>query len=331
MARNRDENPFVTPIRFHLQSGETPLLAIRPSALVGLLLLASGLILTGCSSLLEGGAAVAATPTAGPADVSGDGLEVAPSPACLAADFSSIQTNQSQGDLLAWSTAEPLLAFIAPPGRSWGWYEGDLVILDPVSGEEKATRDVSAYGDLTWSPDGRKIAFIALRAADTRLTILIYDLETSTLVDLYVQGGASDEFAGQKGILRWSGNQSLQVAERCGVDCVRFVEHNLGGGAARILDERRANQDNSLEIALYQPGISPNPNWSNANWSPQADWVFFTDRNQVGWLADLTQETKAPLELGIGRVAETKWSADSQWIAIRTSERIYLYSLDCSN
>ena len=293
-------------------------------AAVGLIFL-----LAGCSPQSIEDDQTAATATPMPADTVGDGMQIIRTSACRIIDLPVIQTNIAQGDLLAWAPDAITLAYVAPVGREWGWYTGDLVLYPLGDETENATRDIKVSGDLTWSPDGRMIGFIAFRLLENRFTVMVMNVATGEITDLYGPTALTDEFSSRKGILTWRDSQNIQVAERCGIDCLRIVEHTLGGGGVRTLEELRINQDTSLDYLVYQPGISPHPNWFNANWSPDGGLVFFADRNQEAWVADLARESRFPLDGAIRRPLETKWSFDSRYLAVRTAERIYLYDMIC--
>ncbi|HAD07037.1 MAG TPA: hypothetical protein DCE76_07740 [Anaerolineaceae bacterium] len=285
-------------------------------------------LLAGCTSPALSEPVIENTPTAFlAADLTNDGLAVVPGRACLLYQKTVIQTDRPMGDMLAWSEDSSLLAFITPVNDSWGWYQGDLVILDVVSGEVRRTKDLRVAGDLTWSPSGERIAFILLRPAEAQYSVGVYSLTDGRTMDLY-DTAVTDEFSSQKGIVGWRSEQVLQVAESCGVDCLRYVEHNLVSGVKSVLEELRPGQDTSLQITLNQPGVVPNRNWRNANWSPDAQRVFFTDRTNVAWIGDLTASTKAALPMETLPVAESKWSADGQLIAVRTAENLYIFGLD---
>lgn len=270
---------------------------------------------------------VEATPTAFvAADLTNDGLAVIPSRACLLQQAVVIQTDRQIGDMLAWSKDSAQLAFITPVNDSWGWYQGDLVILDVLSGESQRTKDIRVAGDLTWSPSGEKISFVILRPAEAQYSVGVYSLSDGRTLDLY-DVAVTDEFSSLKGIVGWRSDQVLQISESCGVDCVRYLEYNLLSGVKTILEESRPGQDTSLQIVLNQPGVVPNRNWRNANWSPDARRVFFTDRTNVAWIGDLTNNTKAALPMETLPVAESKWSADGQLIAVRTAENLYVFGV----
>ncbi|MFN7035669.1 MAG: hypothetical protein ACK4SN_04810 [Bellilinea sp.] len=285
-------------------------------------------VLTACTSLAGDEQMMESTPTAIPAaDLTNDGLRVVAGRACLLHQRIVIQTDRLMGDMLAWSKDSNRLALITPVNDSWGWYQGDLVILDVFTGETQRTKDIRVAGDLTWSPSGERIAFIILRPAEAQYSIGVYSLQDGRTQDLY-DVAVTDEFSSQKGIVGWRSEQILQVAESCGVDCVRYVDHNLSSGVKTVLEESRPAQDTSLQIVLNQPGVVPNRNWRNANWSPDAQRVFFTDRTNVAWIGDLTANTKFALPMETLPVAESKWSADGQFIAVRTAENLYIFGVD---
>ncbi len=294
---------------------------------IGLVVLLISLLLAACSPVSDEQNGIASTPTAQVvADVS-DGLQVIAAQACLVREEKSIQTDRLQGDLLAWSPLEEKLAFVTPPNRSWGWYEGDLIILDVASGEEQSTKDIKVNGDLTWSPNGEQIAFVSFRPAENHYSVMVYSVVSASLVDLYTTA-VTDEFTSRKGIVRWRSDQVLQVSETCGIDCVRFVEHNLASGQSAVLEETRQNENTSLQVPLNQPGVVPNRNWRNANWSPGAEQVFFTDRNGVAWLGNLSDSTRYALPIDPTGVQESKWSPDERMIAVRTAETVSVFALE---
>ncbi len=286
-------------------------------------------LLAACSPLSTDGPVEITAEVPAALDPIGDGLPVTSSPACKIADFSVIQTDLDQGDLVAWAPEELTIAFIAPIGRSWGWYEGDLFLYNLINNEEQSTRDLKVSGDLTWSPDGRRIAMVVFRLPESRYTVMVMDIGSGQMTDLYGVSAATDEFSSRKGIISWTNNQTLRVAENCCVDCVRIVDHDVSQGIARDVETIRHNQDTSLHITLNQPGISPNPNWFNANWSPDESLVFFTDRNETAWVADLAREVRFPLDSAIRGPQESKWSFDSRYLAVRTPEAVYLYDTIC--
>ncbi len=285
-------------------------------------------ILTACTSVAGGEPVIESTPTAFlAADLTNDGLAIVPSRACLIHQAVVIQNDRMMGDMLAWSKDSNRIAFITPVNDSWGWYQGDLVILDVSSGETWRTKDIRVAGDLTWSPSGERIAFVVLRPAEAQYSVGVYSLQDGRILDLY-DVAVTDEFSSLKGIVGWQSEQVLRVSERCGADCLRYVEHNLVSGLKTVLEETRPVEDASLQILLNQPGVVPNRNWRNANWSPDARRVFFTDRTNVAWIGDLTASTKAALPMETLPVAESKWSADGQLIAVRTAENLYIFAPD---
>ena len=287
-------------------------------------------ILAGCSVLALAPADDLPTPTVLPTTDPEEGLRVIVSPACLAMTLPSIQVDQPSGDLMNFNSDGTILAYIAPVNNKWGWYSGNLTLFSLETGEVRNTRDLKVTGDVTWSPDGSRIAFTALRTTENLYTVIVLLTSDFTPLDLYAAGAATDEYGSAKGILRWAGNDRIQVVETCGVDCSRVVEISISGQGQQVLNTGRKLDDTSLNITLDQTGFAVNPDWLLANGSPDGSLIFYFDDNDQAWVVSPEAQTKyrLPLDLGIGQ--ESKWSPDSQLIAVRTSENIFLYDLECN-
>ena len=295
-----------------------------------LLNLICGLILAGCSVLGADPNAGQPTPTMLPTTDPDEGLRVTVSTACPVRSFPTIQVDPPAGDLMGWSPDGQIFAYIAPFNNEWGWYTGNLTLLSMETGEIRATRDTKGTGDITWSPDGSRIAFTALRTTENLYTVIVLLTSDFTPLDLYAAGAATDDYGSAKGIVRWTDNNRIQVNETCGVDCSRVVEISVSGQGQQVIQTGRKQDDTSLEIALDQTGFAANPEWLLANASPDGSRIFYVDNDDQAWLAAPDEGYKYRLTLDLGFVQESKWSPDSQLIAVRTNENIYLYDLDCS-
>jgi len=289
------------------------------------------ILLTGCSSLpgrLPSDELTTATPL--PESSTDDGLAVQPPDACLVGEDNVVQSNNPLGDMLAWQPGEAKLAFVAPVGRSWGWGVGDAVIASLSSRESISTSNVRVAGDLTWSPDGTWLAFLALRASDDQYTVMVWQPSDGSLIDLFSQGAASSEFSGYKGIVRWFGKNRLQISESCGVDCRQLIEVSILGVEQRIAQQIRQGEDTSLELALNHPdGFALFEDWVNPNISPDGRSVFFSDENDTAWIGYIEEGVKYPLALNNGTPLESKWSDDSRYLAVRTEQQVLVFKLHC--
>lgn len=295
-----------------------------------LLNLICGLILAGCSVIGTDPNVGEPTPTVLPTTDPDEGLRVSVSTACLVRSFPTIQVDPPAGDLMGWSPDGQIFAYIAPFNNQWGWYTGNLTLLSMETGEIRATRGTKVTGDVTWSPDGSRIAFTALHTTENLYTVIVLLTSDFTPLDLYAAGAATDDFGSAKGIARWTDNNRIRVNETCGVDCSRLVEINVSGQGQQVLQTGRKQDDLSLEIVLNQTGFAANPDWLLANASPDGSRIFYVDNDDQAWLAAPDEGYKYRLTLDQGVVQESKWSPDSQLIAVRTNENIYLYDLECS-
>lgn len=286
-------------------------------------------LLVGCFG--SGTPEAALTPTPTFANVTGDAYTIMNTQACLIKEFPTIQTdeNRNLGNLMAWSPDGEIFSYITPFSGVWGWYDGNLVLYSAKDGNEQVTRDIKVGGDLTWSPDGSRLAFLALRLPENRYTVMVRSMVDGSIQDLFATLTPTDSYSSQKGIVGWKNSSVLQISESCGVDCAQILEYDLSTGATQTLEEVRATEDPSLRIQTNLPTSTPNPEWLLANYSPDFSHVFFVDSRDVLWLADPNDQTKYPLDIGFNSAEETSWSPDSRTLAVRGQEKIFLFSLDC--
>lgn len=294
------------------------------------ILILSGLLLSGCSQL--GLAPVSNIPTPTPLATTNpkEGLQVIPQAACLVKKFPSIQVDKPAGDLIGFNPEGSVLAYVAPINNRWGWYTGNLTLLSLDSGETRATRDLKVAGDLAWSPDGSRIAFIALHPTENLYTVIVMSTSDFTPLDLYASGAATDSFGSLKGILKWTDTSRIQVDESCGVDCSRVVEFSISGQGQTVLSTGRQQDNTSLNLTINPPTEAVDPEWLNTNMSPDGSRIFYADKNDNAWVTIKDTATKYQLVLDQETAQESKWSPNSQLLAVRTDENIFLFDLKCS-
>jgi hypothetical protein len=237
---------------------------------------------------------------------------------CVVDELAVIQTDEHQGELMAWSPASDVLALVVPVNRHYGWYIGELVIYDPVQkADVYAGEDETVFGDLTWSTDGGRIAYVLLDQETKRYTIKIIDPATGAEVFVFTDMDAAktDDFASMKGILAWQGANRLQVVSSCGTDCVRSFDFNPGALTLTPQNDLRQNEDFSLVATLDTE-------------SPDGRWQVTLDDKGNAWLTASDNQEVALLLAGED-VFEVKFSADSQYLSLRVNDRVAIHELGC--
>ena len=155
-----------------------------------ILLILAGVILSACDVLLQSfqqtdsqSATLTAmvTPTSVPPTLDLKGNEVLEeiTPDSYEVVCISIIEDRIHGGVMEWAEDAPLLAYVAPANRYWGWFSGDAVVLDfaedakkpddfgripeGLAPSEVSTTDLHVFGDFAFSPDHSRLAFTALR------------------------------------------------------------------------------------------------------------------------------------------------------------------------
>lgn len=324
-----------------------------------LLSIIAGIAMAACDTLLESfqqtdsqSATLTAmvTPTSLPPtlDLKGNNVLELPTPEPYEVVCVSIIEDRIHGGLMEWADDAPIFAYVAPANRYWGWFSGDAVVLD-FSDESKvpdefgnipegfspyeiSTTDLHVFGDFGFSPDHSKLAFTALRQSEKLYTVFVADYASGlkNYIDLFPDTAAeTDQFASDKSVIEWVNNNTVRVASSCGIDCERIYSANVRTGQLTFEEEVRKHGHSGREqenhVIEYDDRLYPVMN--NANWSPNEDFVFYTDARYQTWI--IRENTKEQYMLPVdGRdVLQTRWSADSRFIAIRFEDSIEIYEI----
>ncbi len=316
---------------------------IPPLFILACLLSACGIIPTSSEATVavnESGTPVP-TPTR-----DSSGYQAIPSQSCQVADWATTQSDKPQGDLIAWRPKTTDIAYMAPAERS-SWYIGTLMLAKGPDFKQKneLAAAILAAGDLTWSPSGEQLAFLAFRPNENVYTVMTVKADGSGLTDLFPTDLArTDARTSQKSILGWQNENTLQVMASCGEECRQSYDINITTPPGPVLtptpvvDYRELT--NSLQInrnvqefdAKQFPKILSDPNYNTIpNWSPDGQMIAYLDKKGLLWLLSIPQKVNYLLDIGLRNVDETQWSSDSHYLAIRAEDRIFLFQVPCGN
>lgn len=253
-----------------------------------------------------------------PTQLTGQQLRSVDTQKCLVKELAAIQISDNQGDLIAWSPYADVLAFVEPENEIWGWFIGNLRVYDP--GKEVTvftTKNQSVFGDLTWSPDGSSIAYVTFDQDLQVYKVKITDNQGKSTLELFGSGSeaSTDTWASKKGIREWSSPDQLILTSSCGADCVRSYSFDIQNNSLKKMEEIRKSEDTSL--VPESKGASPDGKWNLTVDADNNVWVSSVVNNQVYLLMPATE------------VSEIKWASSSKYFAMRTADRVMIYTPAC--
>ncbi len=297
---------------------------------------------------LQGASTVTPTATLDPS-----GYQAVEPRACMVGDWHTLQaerrqgrvTTWLQGNLLAWQPGTSNLAYLAP-GELSSWFTGNLMLaVGPDFSEHRPLAPtILVNGDLTWSPSGTWLAFLAFRPNESLYTVMVVSASGSELIDLFPTDLArTDQRSSQKAIIGWQDDQTVQVVSSCGVECRIAFSIDITSPPGPVLTPTpvghyRLLQD-SLQIERREQTVTPEnypkiistPQISIPNWSPDDQMMAYLDRRGILWVLSLDEKINYPLEIGLRDVYETRWSSASDYIAVRAEDRIFVFQVPCKN
>lgn len=253
---------------------------------------------------------------------------------CLVKKFAAVETDQRQGDLLAWAPNDHRLAYLAPPNEYWSSYLGLLRIIDlDLPDQEPFGGDaVSVFGDLTWSPDGSVLAFVILRPSEKVYSVMVYQPSTGSIIDLFPADMAhTDDYASMKSVVGWVGARTLEVTASGGEDLLQILRVDLSTNTVSAAGETRKMTDTSLDLSNGRPvreleGLPDRMLY----WAPNNDAAVYLDDFDLPWLVEVDKGIQFPIPTqNIQSASEVKWSSDSRLLALRFLDTIEVYQTNC--
>lgn len=283
-----------------------------------------------------------ATPFATPDPSGYQGVEPR---ACIVRDWNTMQSDKPSGSLIAWQPGEsstPRLAYIAPDNRS-SWYTGKLMLATGPAFDQhiELATNVLVTGDLTWSPSGKKLAFLAFRPDENLYTVMTVNADGSDLTDLFPTDLArTDSRTSQKAIIGWKNDNTLQVMSSCGEECRQAFDITINEPVGPVLTptpvEHYKDLTKNLTVEYTVPeferedfpkGMSD----ENAvlNEAPNGELIAYLDRRAILWLVSVPEQILYVLDIGLRDVEETQWATDSTRLAVRAEDRIFVFEIPC--
>jgi hypothetical protein len=287
-------------------------------------------VLSACS--IVGGNPIEATATPVPTS-SIPGLQVVASQMCQVASQGILRVEQLQGDLVAWSPVANTLAYIAPTNEST-WNVGELNLLSAPLFDTPQKLVTQAAGDLNWSPAGITIAYLSLRRSDNLYSIGLVNPGGSNTRDLFPDAAArTDSNSSLKAILDWVNEGRVRVLTSCGLNCMQQIDFGILTGLSTAVGDPIQRSWDLWSVTNNQPAVIPTSltNLSGQlNWSPDGNSIAYIDGNESLSIINAEAGTLSPIEIGTySSAAETDWSFDSQYLAVRADQHLIIYSFRC--
>jgi Tol biopolymer transport system component len=266
--------------------------------------------------------------------------------ACQLARLPAMRTRKPQGDLIAWSSDSRMLAFVKPALNS-NWFSGTLQIVTAPEFSTPTTlsSEFLVFGDLTWSPDGARIAYIIFRQPDT-YSAAVSALQDAVPLDLFSNSDPrTDSFDSSKVIQSWRTSSVLRILSSCGEDCDQTYEVDLQTGLVSPIGEQLRKAKNRYDPEPnqreYDETIFPvmwqttwdtriSPQMKRPTWTQDGSKVAYIDRFIYAWVLRVDRKLQYPLNTPFVDVQELKWSPDGRLLALRTDDDVYIYDTECS-
>jgi Tol biopolymer transport system component len=173
-----------------------------------------------------------------------------------------------------------------------------------------------------------------LRKSDNLYTIALVDPLGQKTTDLFPgEDAKTDDFAGQKAILDWVSEGRLRVLVSCGLDCMQRIDFGtLTGLSSPVGDPTQRSQD-LWSVTNNHPEVIPTE-YENLpgqlNWSPDGNFIAYIDERDNAWVINPADSTLYPLDIGTySAAAETDWSFDGKYLAVRADQDLHIYKFDC--
>lgn len=269
---------------------------------------------------------------------------------CLINDWPSLQTERrssgvfywQEGNLMAWKpdSDEPVLAYLAPIERS-SWFTGALTVASGANLETHllAAEALLATGDLTWSPDGEWLAFLAYRPSETLYTVMAVQpgQAGAAPLDLFSADLArTDNIVSRKAILGWRNDRTVQVVASCGEECRYAYDLRVPPAADTVLVPTTLPRHQQLNEALrpetrlqtVTPADYPT-GMSRPYWSPDGSRIAYLDRRGLLWQLEPERKIHYILDIGLRDVYELRWDDTSSYLAVRAEDRIFVFQIPC--
>lgn len=321
-----------------------PFIRLRLRQVLQLAFLA--LLLAGCGSSAASNEALTGTPIPTPTQ-DPSGYSVAEPQACQVAAMATMQSNLPQGNILAFRPNSQDLAYLTPTDRT-SWYVGTLTLAKAPDYAERIplAPSILAAGDLTWSPEGKYLAFLAYRPNENLYTVMVVQADGAGLTDLFPGDDArTDTRTSQKSIIKWKDENTLEVMSSCGEECRNAYDISIGDPASSpltptsIADYRELTDSLKLHpnVPTYQPEefpkvmptIDPAKTVISQNWSPDNQLIAYLDKKGYLWILSIQQKIIYPLDIGLRDVYEMEWSSNSQTLAVRAEDQIFVFEIPC--
>jgi hypothetical protein len=327
-------------------------LKIKIIFVLALILIVSGGLLSACGALPQPQAALEASTVTPTATLDPSGFQAVESRACMVGDWHTLQAERRQGqvvtwlqgNLLAWQPGTSNLAYLAPGDRS-SWFTGVLMLTNGPGFTEhlQLAPTILVNGDLTWSPSGERLAFLAFRPNEGLYTVMVVDADGRNLIDLFPADLArTDQRTGQKAIIGWQNDGVVEVIASCGEECRVAYAIDINAPPGPVLtptpiDDYRILNDN-LQIDRRVQTVTPEdfpkilstPQISKPHWSPDNRLVSYLDRRGVLWLLSVAEKISYPIDIGLRDVYETQWSSSNDFLAIRAEDRVFIFQVPCN-
>jgi hypothetical protein len=257
-----------------------------------------------------------------------------PVQACRVFQAPTIRTLRTQGDLVAWSPVADTLAFLSA-SETQDQSFGPLLTAAFPKTSEPIVLAPHAAGNLSWAPDGKHIAFAVLRLGEGLYSLQSVDSKGNGLVDFFPGAAArTDEWASPKIVRRWLDDSlRLEMYSSCGVNCAASYEGDVRDGSRKPTGEPSAKNIDLWEMHSFAP---PGEAFTIAkatapNWSPDGLRIVYFDNKSNVWIISKTGKNQFMLDIGKWATPiETKWSADNQYLAIRTDFDVQVFEMNCA-